>query len=77
MEYYNPKNSSGDDNLRVLEAAACDPEASYANDPAVREAFDSELRELAKQIVTHHPSLTQLLLSLSSPEKANPVHGRN
>lgn len=77
MQYYNSEEDSGDRNLRVLEGAAFDPEASYSADPAVREAFDAELRELAKQIVTHHPSLTQLLLSFSSPGAKNPVHGRN
>lgn len=77
MQYYNSENESGDKNLRVLESAAFDPEESYEKDPAVREAFDSELRELAKQIVAHHPSLTQLLLSFSTPAATNPVHGRN
>ncbi len=71
-----PQDSSEKENLRILEGAADAPEAAYANDPDVREAFDAELRQLAEEIVQYHPSLTQLLLAMGDPS-ANPVHGKN
>ncbi|MCP5540215.1 MAG: hypothetical protein H7A53_09695 [Akkermansiaceae bacterium] len=78
MDYQNNPNHDEDHgNLRVLAAAAADPEAAYESSGAVREAFDDELRRLAEEIVAHHPSLTQLLLSFGGSSVQNPVHGRN
>lgn len=41
------------------------------------EVTDSELRELAEDIVKYCPSLTHLLLALGSKNSANPIAGLN
>lgn len=64
-------------NLGLLESASGDPLAKYEEDDEVQAAFDEELRNLAEEIVQYHPSLTQLLLSLSKTPDDNPIHGRN
>jgi len=80
MYYHNPQNEGGQGNLRVLEGAVDAPVAAYESDEQVREVFDAELRKLAEEIVQHHPSLTQLLLSLGGTGDSSvpdPIHGRN
>lgn len=80
MYYHNPKSEGDHGNLRVLEEASEAPQDAYESDAEVRAAFDAELRRLAEDIVQHHPSLTQLLLSLGAEAEgpvANPVHGQN
>ncbi len=77
MHQYNPDASQDQQNLRVLTTASQAPDQAYESNSAVREAFDTELRELAEEIVRCHPSLTQLLLSLGGTDVSNPVHGRN
>jgi len=77
MQQHNSDASQDQQNLRVLTAATLSPDKAYQSSSAVREAFDSELRELAEEIVRCHPSLTQLLLSMGEAEVSNPVHGRN
>lgn len=77
MQQHNSDASQDQQNLRVLTAATSSPDQAYQSNSAVREAFDSELRELAEEIVRRHPSLTQLLLSMGEAEVTNPVHGRN
>jgi hypothetical protein len=81
MEYHNPETNRNEQNLRVLNAASAAPARAYESNPAVRDAFDRELRQLAEEIIEHHPSLTQLLLSLSGEcgqqTVANPIHGQN
>ena len=72
----NPEFEDENGNLRLLTAAASAPEEACEENEAVREAFDAELRKLAEEIVEFHPSLTQLLLSMSEPV-TNPVHGQN
>ncbi|NNE92632.1 MAG: hypothetical protein HKN23_13375 [Verrucomicrobiales bacterium] len=71
-----PRETESAQNLRVLETATDAPETAYESDDDVRSAFDDELRQLAEEIVQHHPSLTQLLLSLSDADQ-NPIQGRN
>lgn len=70
----NPAQTA--ENLRVLDAGADDAKHAFENDAEFRNAFEEELRTLAEEIVQSHPSLTQLLLSMSQPEM-NPVHGKN
>ena len=81
MYYHNPNSDGDQGNLRVLEEASEAPLDAYESDDQVRAAFDAELRKLAEDIVRHHPSLTQLLLSLGAEEAtgpaASPVHGQN
>lgn len=77
MHQHSENASQDQQNLRVLTTATLAPVQAYESNTAVREAFDSELRELAEEIVRCHPSLTQLLLSLGESNAANPVHGRN
>jgi hypothetical protein len=77
MHQHNSDASQDQQNLRVLATASSAPDQAYEYNSAVREAFDTELRELAEEIVRCHPSLTQLLLSLGDADVANPVHGRN
>ena len=81
MEYNSPETNNHEQNLRVLNAASQSPDREYESNPAVRDAFDRELRQLAEEIVAHHPSLTQLLLSLSgeciTARVVNPIHGQN
>jgi len=83
MNYHNPENQRNEQNFDVLTDAAQAPERAYASDPEVRKIFDRELRQLAEEIVAHHPSLTQLLLSLSGDGRAigvrslHPIHGQN
>lgn len=81
MYYHNPQDEGDQGNLRVLEGAAEAPVDAYESDAEVRAAFDAELRKMAEEIVKHHPSLTQLLLSLGAQTEnsgsANPIHGRN
>ena len=83
MNYHNPESERNEQNLSVLTDAASAPDRAYAADQEVRDAFDAELRQLAEDIVAHHPSLTQLLLSLSGDGKSigvrdlSPIHGQN
>lgn len=77
MYYHTPENPADAGNLRVLESIADSPQEAYESDPAVRAAFDAELRRLAEEIVHLHPSLTQLLLALGDQGITNPVHGQN
>lgn len=77
MHHHQPDASQDQQNLRVLTTATLAPDQAYESNSAVREAFDSELRELAEEIVRCHPSLTQLLLSLGDANVPNPIHGRN
>lgn len=81
MEYHNPDTNRNEQNLKVLNDASTAPSRSYDSCPAVRDAFEAELRQLAEEIVQNHPSLTQLLLSLSNNGKstgvANTIHGQN
>lgn len=83
MNYHNPERKRNEQNLTVLGDASAAPDRAYTADQEVREAFDAELRQLAEEIVAHHPSLTQLLLSLSGDGKSigvrdmNPIHGQN
>ncbi len=81
MYYHNPQDEGDQGNLRVLEGAAGAPVDAYESDAEVRAAFDAELRRMAEEIVQHHPSLTQLLLSLGSKQgdkqAVSPIHGRN
>ncbi|MDC0276154.1 hypothetical protein OAL55_00125 [Verrucomicrobiales bacterium] len=70
----NPAQTA--ENLRVLDAGADDAKYAFENDAEFRNTFEEELRTLAEEIVQSHPSLTQLLLSMSQPEM-NPVHGKN
>jgi hypothetical protein len=83
MNYHNPENERNEQNLTVLADAADAPDRAYAADQEVRDAFEAELRQLAEDIVAHHPSLTQLLLSLSGDGTSigvrdlSPIHGQN
>ena len=83
MNYHNPDNQRNEQNLTVLADASTAPDRAYAADQEVRDAFDAELRQLAEEIVAHHPSLTQLLLSLSADGSSigvrdlSPIHGQN
>ena len=77
MNQNNPKSDDEQGNLRLLAAAADSPGEVCEMDTAVRDAFNTELRKLAEEIVEYHPSLTQLLLSMSDPGVSNPVHGQN
>lgn len=38
---------------------------------------ETDLRQLAEEIVAHHPSLTQLILSLRLPNEPDPLGGLN
>jgi len=76
MTDHNSEFEDENGNLRLLTAAASDPGQACEESEAVQEAFDAELRKLAEEIVEFHPSLTQLLLSMSEPV-TNPVHGQN
>lgn len=78
MNYPNAENGNEQAKLSLFEVASRAPQEAYENSRAVREAFDNELRVLAEEIVRHHPSLTQLLLSMGSEgELPDPIHGRN
>jgi hypothetical protein len=83
MNYHSPESERNEQNLSVLTEASSAPDRAYESDQEVRDAFDAELRQLAEEIVANHPSLTQLLLSLSGDGKAigvrglSPVHGQN
>lgn len=81
MEYHNPDTERNEQNLRVLNAASKSPNRAYESNPEVRDAFEAELRQLAEEIVQNHPSLTQLLLSLSADGRSigitNQIHGQN
>jgi hypothetical protein len=83
MNYDNPESQRNEQNLTVLTDASESPDRAYAANQEVRDAFDAELRQLAEEIVAHHPSLTQLLLSMSGDGKAigvrglSPIHGQN
>ncbi len=81
MEYHNPDTDRNEQNLKVLNEASAAPSRAYDSSPAVRDAFEAELRQLAEEIVQNHPSLTQLLLSLSNDGScigvASTIHGQN
>ena len=83
MNYHNPESERNEQNLTVLTDASAAPARAYEADQEVRDAFDAELRQLAEDIVAHHPSLTQLLLSLSGDGSSigvsslGPIHGQN
>ena len=83
MNYHNPESERNEQNLTVLTDASAAPHRAYESDQEVRDAFDAELRQLAEDIVAHHPSLTQLLLSMSGDGKSigvrnvGPLHGQN
>jgi len=81
MDYHNPDTERNEQNLKVLNAASAAPSRAYDSSPAVRDAFEAELRQLAEEIVQNHPSLTQLLLSLSNDGNsigvASTIHGQN
>lgn len=83
MNYNNPESERNEQNLTVLTDASAAPDRAYADDQEVRDAFDAELRQLAEEIVAHHPSLTQLLLSMSGDGSSigvrslSPIHGQN
>jgi len=81
MEYHNPDTDRNEQNLKVLNDASASPSRAYDSSAAVRDAFETELRQLAEEIVQNHPSLTQLLLSLSNDGNsigvANTIHGQN
>lgn len=62
--------------LELLEMATGSPEAICQSDPEVRAAFEDSLRELAKDIVTHHPGLAHLLLGMGDAP-CPIVHGQN
>ena len=76
MTNHNSESDDDQGNLRLLTSAADAPGEVCEENEAVREAFEAELRKLAEEIVEFHPSLTQLLLSMSEPV-TNPVHGQN
>ena len=78
MNHPNAENGNEPAKMSLFEVASRAPEEAYENNRAVREAFDDELRVLAEEIVRHHPSLTQLLLSMGGDsDLGDPVHGRN
>lgn len=62
--------------LELLETATASPEEICQNDPEVKAAFEQSLRELATDIVKHHPGLAHILLGMG--EAPCPmVHGQN
>ncbi|MEM7601797.1 MAG: hypothetical protein AAF357_10335 [Verrucomicrobiota bacterium] len=62
--------------LELLETATLSPEEICQNDPEVKAAFEQSLRELAEDIVKHHPGLAHLLIGMG--ETPCPVvHGQN
>jgi hypothetical protein len=67
-------------NLKLLESASESasesPEEICENDPEVKLAFEEGLRELAEDIVKHHPSLAHLLIGMSDAPCPY-VHGQN
>ncbi len=77
MHPENPYTTDGQDNLSLYQSASVAPAEAYEADPEFRDAFDAELRQLAEEIVAHHPSLTQLLLSMSANTEENPLHMQN
>lgn len=62
--------------LELLETATFSPEEVCKNDPEVKAAFDQSLRELAQDIVKHHPGLAHLLIGMGQ-EPCPVVHGQN
>jgi hypothetical protein len=62
--------------LELLETASFSPEEICKSDPEIKAAFEQSLRELAEDIVKHHPGLAHLLLGMG--ETPCPiVHGQN
>ncbi|MDF1824093.1 MAG: hypothetical protein P1U68_05600 [Verrucomicrobiales bacterium] len=62
--------------LELLETATQSPEELCESDPEVKAAFEESLRDLAEDIVKHHPGLAHLLLGMG--ETPCPVvHGQN
>jgi len=59
------KITGNERNSKVFVDADGVPDRAYDSDLEVRDAFDAELRQLAEDIVTNHPSLTQALLALN------------
>ncbi|MEM1441433.1 MAG: hypothetical protein AAGF67_03770 [Verrucomicrobiota bacterium] len=74
---YLPDEASAPNHvLDLLETASASPEEICQKDPEVRAAFEQSLRELAEDIIKHHPSLAHLLMGMS--EVPCPVvHGQN
>ena len=75
---YLPKSplSSSARALDLLESAAADPVTFSQKDPEIRAAFKDSVRELAKEIEKHNPSLAHLLLGMDGSLSAV-VHGKN
>ena len=76
--YIPESHSSQSDNtaLELLESATASPAEICENDPEVKAAFDQSLRELAEDIIEHHPSLAHLLIGMSDTPCPF-VHGQN
>ncbi len=76
---FNPDSSSNDSDdqpLQLLEFASDAPAKACAENPEIKEAFDSSLRELAQDILQYHPDIAHILLGMGgSPSES--IHGQN
>jgi protein subunit release factor A len=70
------QRSSSTRALELLESAAAGPATFSQKDSEIHASFEKDIRELAKEIEKHNPSLAQLLLGMDGSLSAV-VHGQN
>ena len=78
MYYSDPDSfdNNPEENLKLLEIASVAPAEACESDPAIQEAFNEGLRQLAEDIVEFHPSLAHVLLGMGT-DTCDIVHGQN
>ena len=74
----NPIDQKKLENLKILRMIRHSPEEACQDDPAVQEAFEESLRDLAEDIIEYSPGLAHILLGMSAAQDPDSAfYGQN